>query len=225
MPFRAYLACVAFSVFGLTAQAVTGAQSIWIARIVALITLTLAVTVVVRRMSAVTVLVALVIGAVSEIVGLYTGWPFGRYFYTDQWWPTVFLTDRMRFPLLLPVAWLMMAGASFLLVRRWFPRAGVINTGLLTGVIAAAADFPMEYTMVRAFDYWRWPGHSGPLAAPLTNVFGWFLVSALAGAWFRARHRADDPRDLESIAVLAWHVAFCGFAYALHVITNLAAAR
>ena len=45
----------------------------------------------------------LLVGAVSEILGLYTGFPFGRYEYTGTWWPSIPIGGGHLFPLLICV--------------------------------------------------------------------------------------------------------------------------
>ena len=118
---------------------------------------------------------ALALGATAEVVGLATGLPFGRYAYTRAWWPTVELPVG-PFPLALPFAWLLMAGASALSVPRSF------LTPFLGGLLAATVDFAMEPVMAGPLGYWRWL-RPGPLpgGAPVLNFFGWWAVGTIAG--------------------------------------------
>lgn len=111
------------------------------------------------------------LGAVSEIVGLATGYPFGRYVYTGEWWPSV-PTPWGPFPLLLPVAWAMVAGGAALALP---------GRPVLAALLATAVDLVMEPVMAGPLGYWRWV-EKGPLpgGAPLLNAVGWFGVSLLA---------------------------------------------
>ena len=134
---------------------------------------------------------AFVLGASSEIVGLKTGVPFGRYVYTDAWWPTVRLPGIGPYPLLLPFAWLLMAGASNLSVGRrgW-------TWPVLGGLLAAVVDLAMEPVMAGPLGYWRWlvPGPL-PGGAPLANFLGWWAVATVAGFVLGVPKRRDDtPR-------------------------------
>ncbi len=120
-------------------------------------------------------LVALGLGAAAEVVGLATGFPFGRYAYTRAWWPTVELPVG-PFPLALPFAWLLMAGAAVLSVpRSWL-------APMLGGFLAAVVDLAMEPVMVGPLGYWRWlvPGPL-PGGAPIANFLGWWAIGTLAG--------------------------------------------
>ncbi len=131
---------------------------------------------------------ALALGAGSEVVGLATGFPFGRYAYTGAWWPTVRLPFG-PFPLALPFAWLLMAGAARLSVpgsgetQRHQARKASLWLGVMTGgLLAAGVDLAMEPVMAGPLGYWRWlvPGPL-PGGAPLANPFGWWAVASLAG--------------------------------------------
>ncbi len=132
-----------------------------------------------RREAMVAALGVMVLGAVAESVGLFTGLPFGRYEYTSAWWPTVALGPH-RFPLLLPMAWFMVVTASYLLVRCRGRGSGTILT---TGILAALIDIPMEAAMTGPLGYWKWIPNGPIFGAPWMNVFGWFTVSCLAAAW------------------------------------------
>lgn len=109
-------------------------------------------------------------GAAAELVGLATGWPFGEYRY-EAWWPWVG-TPWGPFPLLLPVAWAVVAGGCALV----FPR----RPGL-AALAATAIDLVMEPVMAGSLGYWRWV-ERGPMPgdAPIMNSVGWFGVSLVA---------------------------------------------
>lgn len=151
----------------------------------------------------------LVLGAGVELTGVATGYPFGRYRYTDHWWPTVTLERIGHFPLLVPVAWLLVVGSSTLAASAMLhaPRSrGPL--ALASGLLAAVLDLAMEPVMAGPLDYWRWE-HPSPLpgGAPLLNFVGWF-VTASAGAAILLRGgevRVQDARD--SRWVLLGHVA------------------
>ena len=119
----------------------------------------------------------LLVGAVSEILGLYTGFPFGRYEYTGTWWPSIPIGGGHLFPLLLPFAWLMTAGGSYLAIRKWISGWGAVFGA---AVLAALIDAPMERAMVSVFHYWRWIQPGPVFGAPLANTAGWFGVSLIA---------------------------------------------
>ena len=122
-------------------------------------------------------LLALVVGvAVAlEAVGLATGFPYGRYTYSDALGPTL-----LGVPLLVPLAWLMMAWPSWVVAARLTPRRPA-RVGLAAGVFAAW-DVVLDPQMVQA-GYWTWadpsPGLPGIATVPLTNLAGWLLAGAV----------------------------------------------
>lgn len=136
-----------------------------------------------RRVAIRAMLVVLVLGAASEIVGIYTGFPFGRYAYTQAWQPTVTLPGGHAFPLLLPVAWGMIAGACTLLYCRFLTPTISIFLAALTATIY---DIPMEVVLSSEGGYWQWLDPTFPIGpglppgVPLMNAVGWFAVTALA---------------------------------------------
>lgn len=202
---RAFLAVIAFSLAGSVAQRAAGIEAEAIARasglaIIALGCWSMAAPVV-RAVGRSRALLAMgsiaLLGAAVEIAGLYTGLPFGRYRYTGEWWPSVALPDDQSFPLLLPFAWLMLAGSSYLLFCGRLTGLPAIVAG---GLLAAAVNWPMEPVMTRVLGYWEWTDPTWPIGAgafgvPLLNSVGWFATSALAGAILFAlgvRSRVDD---------------------------------
>lgn len=116
------------------------------------------------------------LGGASEIIGLYTGLPFGSYIYTADWFPTIALPGDKNYPLLLPFAWTMIVGAAALAVA---PLKRPILIVLATAALATLVDFFMEPVMVKSLNYWTWQSPSHSFDAPYQNAFGWFLVSAL----------------------------------------------
>ncbi len=143
----------------------------------------------------------LLLGASAEIVGLYTGLPFGSYEYTHAWVPTVSLPGQVAFPLCLPFAWLMIAGASDLSLSSLgrYPRA------LSAGLLAAIVDLVLEPVMVGPLGYWKWT-EVGPLpgGAPLLNFIGWWLT---AGVLSLALNRKEPRNYRVGVAVLSGHLA------------------
>ncbi|MBL8049334.1 MAG: carotenoid biosynthesis protein [Chthonomonas sp.] len=167
-----YLGLIAFSIGGLILSRVTGLDPGPIAPLSSLLVIVFGVLAVGRAYGRARYLwPILVIGGLSELVGLYTGYPFGTYTYTDQWWPTIPLGESHRFPLILPFAWAMIVGAAGSLAggRAW-----------LGGLIAALIDLPMEHAMTEVFGYWKWTPPGPLFGAPVLNFFGWWAVGWLA---------------------------------------------
>lgn len=119
------------------------------------------------------------IGLLAEVTGVHTGVPFGRYDYSGALGPRV-----GGVPLLVPLAWTMLAYPALLLGRRMSAGPDGIRsrwrTALLGGVALASWDLFLDPQMV-ANGYWRWsrpdPSLPGVPGVPLTNYGGWLLVS------------------------------------------------
>lgn len=120
----------------------------------------------------------------AEVVGVATGFPFGHYDYSHRLGPAV-----AGVPLLVPLAWLMMAYPCLLMARLLIGRfteidgaAKVLATGLVAGGALAVWDVFLDPQMVAAGN-WTWrhpsPGLPGVAAVPLTNLGGWLLVAVL----------------------------------------------
>jgi putative membrane protein len=137
-------------------------------------------------------------GLVVEGVGLRTGRPFGHYAYADTLGPALW-----RVPLVVPLAWLMMAYPCLLLARTLAERLAVasqrgrrgsparrgrrpagatVRVALLGGFAMAAWDVFVDPQMVAA-GHWTWqspaPSLPGTTGVPVTNVAGWFLAGVV----------------------------------------------
>jgi uncharacterized membrane protein len=112
-------------------------------------------------------------GLAAEAVGVRTGLPFGDYSYAGTLGPEV-----LDVPLVVPLAWTMMAYPVLLaarrLTRRWVVLVGAYGL--------AAWDVLLDPQMV-GDGHWTWadpePGLPGVPGIPLTNLGGWLLVGAL----------------------------------------------
>jgi uncharacterized membrane protein len=117
-------------------------------------------------------LLVAVVAVCFEAVGLATGVPYGSYTYSDALGPTL-----LGVPLLVPLAWLMMAWPSRVVAARLTVRRPA-RVALAAGVFAAW-DVVLDPQMVQA-GYWTWahpvPGLPGIGTVPLTNLAGWLLA-------------------------------------------------
>jgi len=112
-------------------------------------------------------------GLLAEAVGVATGVPFGSYAYAGTLGPTL-----LGVPLVIPLAWVMMAWPAYLVGLR------LVRGALARVAIAAAAlaswDLFLDPQMVDA-GHWRWsdpsPALPGVPTVPLTNYAGWALVA------------------------------------------------
>lgn len=118
----------------------------------------------------------LVLGVAAELLGLYTGVPFGAYEYTTHWQPTIVLPGGKVFPLLVPLGWFLITGGAAITLRPLRRQAWIVAP-----ILATLIDFFMEPVMTEKLHYWRWV-ESGPLpgGAPWMNMLGWFITSMAA---------------------------------------------
>jgi putative membrane protein len=141
-------------------------------------------------------------GLAAEAIGVRTGLPFGEYSYAGTLGPEV-----LGVPLVVPLAWTMMAYPVLLAARRLTHR-WVVPLGAF-GLMAW--DVFLDPQMV-GDGHWTWadptPSLPGVDGIPLTNFAGWLLVGALMMLLLTAllprdaRHRPAD----ESLpaTLLAW---------------------
>ncbi len=118
-------------------------------------------------------------GLAVEAVGLRTGMPFGSYAYTGDLGPAL-----LGVPLVVPLAWVMMAWPALVVGRTLAARVGGPRAAVVAAVggwALAAWDVFLDPQMVDA-GHWRWanPEPALPLVPgiPLTNYAGWLLVAA-----------------------------------------------
>jgi uncharacterized membrane protein len=196
---RIYVGLVTFSIFGTILSRFTGLEPKFIPTVVSVLTLLFGFIIVSYRLRSFSRTIgSLAIGGVTEVVGIYTKFPFGYYRYTSQWQPVILLQgdvyENIYYPLCLPFAWLMIVGAVYLAVPALKPWPKVF----LVGGLSAAVDFFMEPVMVYKLHYWEWL-EKGPLpgGAPVLNFLGWFLVSSAAAMILpRALHTEHVTRRM-----------------------------
>jgi putative membrane protein len=115
-------------------------------------------------------------GLLAETVGVHTGFPFGAYAYTGT-----LGAELLGVPLVVPLAWIMMAWPAFL-AGRALGGGRVWRAVLLGGWALASWDVFLDPQMVDA-GHWVWrdpvPALPGVADVPLTNFAGWLLVATL----------------------------------------------
>jgi putative membrane protein len=107
----------------------------------------------------------------AEILGSRTGFPFGTYEYTTRLQPQI-----GHVPVLIPLAWFMMAPAAWAVASGFRTRPWLFI--LMSALALTAWDLLLDPQMV-AWDLWHWAEAGLYFGIPLTNYAGWLLVSAL----------------------------------------------
>ena len=114
---------------------------------------------------------ATAVGVAVEAIGIRTGLPFGEYRYTDRLQPQV-----LGVPVVVALAWAGMGLPAWAVAGRL-----VCSTAarIAVGAVALTAwDLFLDPQMV-AEGFWVWPGGGFYRGIPLSNYFGWLLVSAV----------------------------------------------
>jgi uncharacterized membrane protein len=149
-------------------------------------------------------------GFLVEALGVTTGLPFGGYAYTGRLGPQL-----AGVPLVIPLAWTMMAYPALLVGRRitrhrrWGP--------VVAGCALAAWDLFLDPQMVDA-GLWVW--HGGGLALlgiPLSNFVGWLVTAVLMMAvlWRSPAIAPLVPADRVPYGLYLWVYASSVLAHAL----------
>jgi uncharacterized membrane protein len=149
------------------------------------------------------------VGLLAEAMGVATGIPFGDYAYTGTLGPAV-----LGVPILVPLAWTMMAYPCLLLGRRLVRTvpAGARRRAVAVGLGAwtlAAWDLYLDPQMVAA-GHWSWrdpsPALPGVPGIPLSNYAGWVMVAvAITATLDRALPEPDHVRaEAVPASLLAW---------------------
>ncbi|MDA4130063.1 MAG: carotenoid biosynthesis protein [Thaumarchaeota archaeon] len=131
-------------------------------------------------------LIASAIGYLAEVLGTSSGFPFGKYFYTDLLGEKI-----LGVPIVVPLVWFVISYLSFSIARTAFPdlmegkvtrNSMIVKLTFLSAFGAVAWDFMID-PMFSSYRYWVWTGQFVPLpeldGIPLTNFLGWFVLVSL----------------------------------------------
>lgn len=118
-----------------------------------------------------------VVGNISENIGVRTGFPFGRYYFTELMGPKLFVV-----PIMLGLAYTGMAYFSWTIARlilgdlRNLEGAYVLRVPLLASFIMVAWDFSMDPVWATVLHAWIWPRGGAYFGVPATNFLGWYVT-------------------------------------------------
>ena len=119
----------------------------------------------------------------AEVVGSWTGYPFGTYDYTDLLGPKI-----LGVPIQIPLGWLMMLppswGVAVALSTRVNPHWRLPAVVCLSALAMTAWDLFLDPMMV-SWGIWDWDHPGAYYGVPWTNFIGWLLVSALVTSLIR----------------------------------------
>jgi putative membrane protein len=154
------------------------------------------------------VVLFLVVGNAIENLGVLTGFPFGRYYFTDVMGPKLFLV-----PVLLGFAYLGMGYLSWTLGRLILggtrsSLAGwrIVVLPMLASFIMVAWDLSMDPIWSTIGHCWIWLDGGVYFGVPALNFFGWYLTVYVFYQLFAVylQARSDDSGPLP---IGYWHLA------------------
>ena len=147
-------------------------------------------------------------GFAAELLGVRTGWPFGRYAYSER------LGRRFHgVPLLAAAAWAAMARPAWV-TAGWLSARTALRVPL--GAAALAAWDVYVDPRMASEGYWTWSQGGRYQGVPASNFAGWFAAGLLVFAAAAALDRAPpDARDDDALALYAWTWVGEGFANAV----------
>lgn len=115
------------------------------------------------------VLVAILLGLISEIIGVNTGILFGKYHYGE-----VLGQKIWGVPLLISINWFMIVYASGIFTSKVLVKIPNIIQVIIGSLIATIFDWIMEPAAMK-LGFWQWDNG----IIPISNYVTWFCISAL----------------------------------------------
>ncbi|MEI7847840.1 MAG: carotenoid biosynthesis protein [Chloroflexota bacterium] len=133
----------------------------------------------------------------AELLGVTTGFPFGKYHYTSLLQPQV-----AGVPLLIPLAWMMMLPPAWAVAHLITARDGRNFSFLIVSALAFTAwDLFLDPQMA-AWHFWVWEVPGQYYGIPWSNYLGWLVVSICLTLIANPRHLPAGPLSL--VYVLTW---------------------
>jgi uncharacterized membrane protein len=156
------------------------------------------------------VIVCLLVSNASENLSIQTGFPFGRYYYTDVLGPKLFLV-----PVLIGGAY---TGAGYLswivahvLLNRMGPgnRFAIWALPVVGAVLMVSWDLSFDPSASTIGKSWIWIDGGGFFGVPFQNFVGWYLTVFLflaSFSWYQSTRpiRKSQSRDFWAQAIIMY---------------------
>lgn len=129
--------------------------------------------------------ISFLMGLITEMIGVQTGWLFGNYTYGN-----VMSVKLLEVPLMIGVNWFSVVFCSYTVVSKKLFGSGNPNIiAVLAALIATGFDWLMEPVAVQ-LGFWSWQNS----AIPFYNYFCWFLITfLLVRVFIRIKVAATNP--------------------------------
>jgi putative membrane protein len=168
--------------------------------------------------------ICLIVGNAFENLGVVTGFPFGRYYFTNAMGPKLF-----QVPILLGLAYVGMGYLSWTLgriivgnLRSSLVGAQVITVPLVATFPMVAWDFANDPVWTNINHLWVWQRGGAYFGVPLTNFLGWYLVVYLIYQSFAIYLRGCSfSASPKASGYWRWAISFYAIAAAGDVIVAL----
>jgi uncharacterized membrane protein len=146
--------------------------------------------------------ICLLVAGISENVGVWTGYPFGRYYFTDLMGPKILVV-----PVFLALAYVGMGYISWTLGRIIIGDASlpltrqmIVTVPLVASFLMVAWDMAMDPVWSTVMNAWIWLDGGPYFGVPISNFFGWYLINFVIYVVFALylRRRSDLSAHLPS---------------------------
>ena len=150
----------------------------------------------------------LLIGNILENIGVLTGFPFGRYYFTERMGPKLFQVPVLIGPAYLGVGYLSWVVARLILGKAedLFAGARVVTVPIMATFMMAAWDLAIDPTLSTIGHYWIWLKGGPYFGVPLVNFLGWYLTNYLIYQSF-ALYLRSRPAIQTRVAPVYWRLA------------------
>jgi uncharacterized membrane protein len=164
------------------------------------------------------VLLSLVIANVIENLGVLTGLPYGRYYFTSVMGPKLFQVPILLGLAYCGVGYLAWTLAGILLGGPAERAAGmrVVFRPLIAAAVMTAWDLSMDPTWANLVHGWAWEDGGAYFGVPWSNFLGWYATNYLIYQSFalvvppRSSALAAPPRGFWSSAVICYGIVAAG---------------
>ena len=140
-----------------------------------------------------------VIGFVSEVIGVKTGFIFGNYYYGNA-----LGYKLMGVPLVISLNWALLVNLG-ILIAAYFSENRIIIS-LISAALITSVDFLIEQVASK-MDFWIFSGN----IAGLHNYIGWFVISFLAALLLQKELVKGNKKI--ALTILCLQVFFFGLIY------------
>jgi uncharacterized membrane protein len=156
------------------------------------------------------VIICLVVSNVSENLSILTGFPFGRYYYSDVLGPKLFLVPVLIGGAYTGVGYLSWVVAQVLLDRiDSSSRSGIWALPAVAAVLMVSWDLSLDPSASTIGKTWIWIDGGPFFGVPLQNFVGWYLTVFLFLAlfsWYQSRRPllAAQSRNFWAQAIIMY---------------------